>query len=430
MIAARGAIVDDPVKLPVSLGWDTMKRLIGIFLLCVIALPALAERRVALLIGNNAYDAVEPLAKAVADAEAMAARLSDVGFEVILATDVTRRDFNLRISQFTGYLGPGDTAFIFFAGHGVEIDGENYLLPTDIVVPDAASSDFVRSESIPLSGLLDRVRRTGARATLAVIDACRNNPFPQRAGRSIGGTRGLARLAAPEGAFVMFSAGAGQLALDQLNAQDDAENSVFTRLLLPKIGQPGLELRELISDLRVEVRDLARSENHAQFPAYYDELLGDFYFTKASAVSSAGVATDPLQIPKDIPELSNMGAVVTTKSVDEVMAALEAAVLDLGGQVYGRIDPHAVAARGGEAVTMMRALWFSDPALDAIAIRENKLSALLLPLKVLVFEHNGQTVLAYEHPTELFDDLTFAGNTDFLDLYASMLWAVTETAAR
>ncbi len=408
-----------------------MIRVFGVLVLCLWAGGAIAERKVALLIGNNAYDAVEPLAKAVADAEAMAAQLESVGYEVILATDVTRRDFNLRISQFTGYLGPGDTAFIFFAGHGVEIEGENYLLPVDILVPDAASSDFVRSESIALSGLLDRVRRTGARATLAVIDACRNNPFPQRAGRSIGGTRGLARLAAPEGTFVMFSAGAGQLALDQLNEQDDQANSVFTRLLLPKIGQPGLELRELISDLRVEVRDLARTENHAQFPAYYDELLGEFYFTEAAAVSAAPTTlSETLSLPPDIPELSSMGAVVTAKSVPEVMTALEAAVLDLGGRIYGRSDPQAIAADGGELVPQMGALWFSDPNLDAIAIRENRLSALLLPLKVLVFEHAGRTVLAYEYPDELFDDLNFSGNTDFLDLYASMLWAVTETAAR
>ncbi len=408
-----------------------MIRVLMVVWLSVLAMPAWAERKVALLIGNNAYADIEPLAKAVADAEAMAARLEEVGFDVILATDVTRREFNLRISQFTGYLGPGDTAFVFFAGHGIEIEGENYLLPVDILVPDAASSDFVRAESIALSGLLDRVRRTGARATLAVIDACRNNPFPQQNGRSIGGTRGLARLAAPEGTFVMFSAGAGQLALDQLNAEDASENSVFTRLLLPKIGKPGLELRDLISDLRVEVRDLARTENHAQFPAYYDELLGDFFFTEAS-VPGAAPATPaaPLALPTDIPGLDNMGAVVTAKPVAEVMTALEAAVLDLGGRIYGRSDPQAIAADGGELVTEMQALWFSDPSLDAIAIRENKLSALLLPLKVLVFAHNGRTVLAYEQPEELFDDLSFTGSTDFLDLYASMLWAVTETAAR
>ena len=400
-------------------------------LVCVLAMPVSAERRVALLIGNNAYQEVEPLAKAVADAEAMATQLQSVGFETVLATDVTRRDFNLRISQFTGALGPGDTAFIFYAGHGVEIEGENYLLPVDILVPDAASSDFVRSESIALSGLLDRVRRTGARATLAVIDACRNNPFPARAGRSIGGTRGLARLAAPEGTFVMFSAGAGQLALDQLNANDDGANSVFTRLLLPKIGQPGLELRELISDLRVEVRDLARTENHAQFPAYYDELLGDFFFTEAAATSPARATTAaPLALPTDIPELANMGTVVTTKTVSETMIALEAAVIDLGGRIYGRADPQAIAADGGALVTEMQSLWFGDPALDAIAIRENKLSALLLPLKVLVFAHQGQTILAYEYPEEVFDDLAFQGDTDFLDLYTSMLWAVTESAAQ
>lgn len=251
-------------------------------LICLLAfiLPhgALAEKRVGLIIGNDAYADVPALAKAVADARAVSEALQGVGFETVLAVDASRREMNRRIAEFTGMLSPGDTAFVFYAGHGVEISGENYLLPTDIVSPDSGDQDFVAGESIALSDLLDRVRKTGARTTIAVIDACRNNPFEAATGRSIGRTRGLGRIAAPEGTFVMYSAGAGQLALDGLNEADPAQNSVFTRLLLPKISQPGLELRTLISELRVEVRDLARTQNHAQFPAYYDELLGDFYF--------------------------------------------------------------------------------------------------------------------------------------------------------
>lgn len=255
--------------------------LVALFL--ALPITAQAEKRVALIIGNNAYTEVSTLQKAVADAEAVAEKMRAAGYKTFLQTDVGRRETNLAISQFTSALDPGDTAFIFYAGHGVQIDGENYLLPTDIAAPDGVSEGFITSESIAVSELLARVRRTGARTTLAIVDACRDNPFAATTGRSIGGARGLARIAAPEGTFVMFSAGAGQQALDRLSDDDVNRNSVFTRALLPKLAEEGLELRDMIFDLREEVRDLARSRNHQQFPAYYDELLGDFYIRPASA---------------------------------------------------------------------------------------------------------------------------------------------------
>lgn len=271
-----------------------MKQLaLTLLLLTLLPVAAMAERRIALILGNDAYDQVPALEKAVADATAISETLAAQGFETVTATDASRRQMNRSISEFTGMLQPGDTAVLFFAGHGVEIDGENYLLPTDIVAPGSGERDFIKSESIALSALLDRVRSTGARTTIAIIDACRNNPFQSTTGRSIGGTRGLGRITAPQGTFVIFSAGAGQLALDELTEGEDAANSVFTRTLLPRLRQPDLELRALVADLRTEVRDLARSVNHQQFPAYYDELLGDFYFASASAPFPAGGAPEP-----------------------------------------------------------------------------------------------------------------------------------------
>ena len=258
---------------------------LALFLFLFLAGAAHADRRVALVVGNDAYAEVPQLLKAGNDAEAVATSLSAQGFEVILVRDADRREMNRRLSEFTGQLRPGDTALVFYAGHGVEIEGENYLLPVDIVAPDSGDSDFVASEAIALSDLLDRVRATGARATIAIIDACRDNPFETATGRSIGGARGLGRVAAPEGTFVIFSAGAGQMALDRLSDGDPDPNSVFTRALLPRLAEPGLELRDLVRATRLEVRELARSRNHAQFPAYYDELLGAFYLTPARSVS-------------------------------------------------------------------------------------------------------------------------------------------------
>lgn len=171
----------------------------------VFLLPSLVNSggRYALIIGNDEYIEVSTLEKAVADAEAMDAELKALGFETMLATNVGRRAVNIAFADFTRQLSPGDTAVVFCAGHGVEIDGENYLLPTDIIAPSDVQRGLVSSEPVALSSLLERVRATGVRTTLAFIDACRDNPLASKAGRSIGSARGLARIAAPEGTIVV-----------------------------------------------------------------------------------------------------------------------------------------------------------------------------------------------------------------------------------
>ena len=293
-------------------------RLLFMIVMFALANPVatLAAKRLGLVIGNDNYAEVPTLDKARGDAQAMSDELAELGFEVITVLDAPRRQMNAKIAEFTGRLQPGDTAMVFFAGHGVEIDGENYLLPTDIAAPSASGEDFIKYESIALSDLLVRVQSTGARTTLVFLDACRDNPFTGVAGRSIGGSRGLARVAAPEGTFVVFSAGARQQALDRLNDADTNKNSVFTRLLLPKLSQPDLELRQLVSDLRIEVRDLARTQNHSQFPAYYDELLGQFYFASDRGLvpaQSDDVASDSgsdLQVRSDFELAQSLGTIV------------------------------------------------------------------------------------------------------------------------
>ncbi len=300
-----------------------MARILTFLFALLLPYAVQAENRIALVIGNDRYSDVTPLQKAVSDAEAVSARLSEVGFETTLVTDAGRRQMNLALAEFTARLQPGDTAFVFYAGHGVEIAGENYLLPADITAPSGVDEAYIASEAIALSRLLDQVRATGARMTLAVIDACRDNPFAEASGRSIGGARGLGRIAAPEGTFVVFSAAAGQQALDRLNAGDGNANSVFTRSLLPRIGERGLELRELISEVRVEVRDLALTENHAQFPAYYDELLGDFYFARGTGGADG---------PEDAPGAAAIRADFALAREVGTEAALRAFVTKYAGQ--------------------------------------------------------------------------------------------------
>ncbi len=276
--------------------------------------PALAAKRVALVIGNNAYDNVIPLQKAVNDAEAMARTLQGTGFDVTRVLDASRRKLNFAVQGFVNQIEPGDVAMVFFAGHGVEIRGENFLLPTD--VPNAApgQEDFVTGEAISLNSILDRLKRKKAQLNIVILDACRNNPFQKSSGRSLGSSRGLARVNAPKGTFVMYSADAGEEALDRLDDNDPNPNSVFTRTLIPMLEEPGVNLVTLARETRRRVRRLARKVSHEQTPAYYDAVLGDFHFTPGANKPKPPVAPPPSvppaaagSIEKDYKLVENIG---------------------------------------------------------------------------------------------------------------------------
>jgi uncharacterized caspase-like protein len=262
---------------------DAMRR-------CIVLLPALlltlvsatsvfAEKRVALVIGIDTYDnlgADVQLKKARSDAAAVARTLKDLGFDVSSKDDLTRTAFNETWSDFLAKLEPGDTAAFFFAGHGVELGGQNYLLPKDIPSLRPGRDEQLRRESLSLQEFLADLREKKTLLNMVVIDACRDNPFPQLATRSLGRERGLAANEPPEGTFIMFSAGAGESALDRLDDDDKDPNSVFTRQLLPLMKTRGLSLTDLAKDVRLSVRKLAATVDHLQTPAYYDQVLGRF----------------------------------------------------------------------------------------------------------------------------------------------------------
>ena len=262
-------------------------RLIYAFLLIsistIVPFGVNAQTRHALVIGIDDYDYVEPLQKARNDARAVHGALEAAGFEADLLLDGTGISVVQALEAFTDRLSPGDEAVFFFAGHGVELEGENILLPADIPAPERGGDLLVRRFGIPVQDVLDQIQRRGARLSLLILDACRDNPFPRQGTRSLGGTRGLAEMRAPEGAYIMYSAGAGQAALDRLSDDDPDPNSVFTRALLPRLTTPGLRLRDMVLEVRSEVRQLAMSVEHNQFPAVYDQLDGEFQFIEGEA---------------------------------------------------------------------------------------------------------------------------------------------------
>jgi uncharacterized caspase-like protein len=183
----------------------------------LIAATAQAEKRVALLIGNDAYHNVLPLKTAINDARTLAGALRKLNFSVLVAENQSRRSMSEALLAFEKAIEPGDMAFFFFAGHGFEIRGQNYLLPTDVPGAGEGQEELIRDAAFPADRIIERLQARGARTAVLVLDACRNNPFARPGARGVAGTGGLAPMTPVEGVFVLFSAGAKQRALDGLS---------------------------------------------------------------------------------------------------------------------------------------------------------------------------------------------------------------------
>lgn len=236
-------------------------------------------RRKALVIGNDAYKHISPLSKAVADAKAMAESLEKVGYTVTLKSNLTEREMKTTLRTFKSEVDAGDEVTFFFAGHGVEIAKENYLIPIDVA---GDNPDQVRDETIALQRILDDMSEKKVKLTLALVDACRNNPFKSN-GRAIGSGRGLAPTTPATGQMVVFSAGTGQEALDVLGPGDKNKNGVFTRVFIREMLKPDRTVDTVTREVREEVVRLAKSVNHDQVPAIYDQVVGKFYFSRTGA---------------------------------------------------------------------------------------------------------------------------------------------------
>ena len=236
--------------------------------------PQIFANRKALVIGNDAYKKVTPLFNAAEDAKVVAESLTALGFKVSLKLDVDRKQFQSEIRAFKNQVKAGDEVAIFYAGHGVQIASTNYLLPIDIA---GQNEEEIRDDAISLQRILDDMTEKEAKFTLAMIDACRDNPF-KSSGRSVIGTRGLAPTTAATGQMIVFSAGTGQQALDKLGPNDKSKNGLFTRVFVKEMQKAGVSVDRVVRNVRTEVVALAKSVGHNQVPAIYDQVVGEFYF--------------------------------------------------------------------------------------------------------------------------------------------------------
>lgn len=236
--------------------------------------PQFKGTRVALVIGNNAYPNLpsdRQLTRAVSDSRTMGDVLEDIGFKVIRGENLDRQTMLDRLQEFFHHVNKGDMALIFFAGHGVSLLGGNHLLPSDVKLAGSQQESFARSMAIAESDVLADLQEREPAVAVLMLDACRDNPFRQPGLRSVTGeNKGLLRGVEGKGVFAVYSAGAGQSAIDNLGPTDKSPNSIFTRVMAVQLYRED-RLSEIMTDVQQEVAALARSVGGQQNPAYYDQ---------------------------------------------------------------------------------------------------------------------------------------------------------------
>jgi uncharacterized caspase-like protein len=268
-----------------------MAALFGCVLLTCSAESARADRRIALVVGNSNYNNPSlALSNPKNDAEDVATALRSLGFEVVQAIDANKRDMDLSMAKFARLATDSDAALFYYAGHALQYQGRNYLMPVDAEVEDEVS---LRYQMMPI----DDVRAALDRASgvkVMILDACRNNPVVEtlrrKAGgetRALGGVRGLARIDKTQGTVIAYSTAA-----DEVAADGQGRNSPFTTALLKRLKEPGLEIEQLF---RRVASDVNTATGGRQRPETYVSLLSDYYLNQTDRIAFDSVkeSADP-----------------------------------------------------------------------------------------------------------------------------------------
>lgn len=221
-----------------------------------------SDQRIALVIGNGKYRASQ-LKNPVNDARAMANALRGFGFDVIERTDVTQKEMNRAITQFGQKLSSGGAGLFYYAGHGMQMRGKNFLVPVDAMIE---GEQAVRSETVDLDLVMDQL--ANARVGMVILDACRNNPFERSFRGGQGG--GLAQVDAPKGVLVAYATAPGKVAADGTGA-----HGLYTSELLRALNDPGRRIEDVFKQVR---RNVANATNDQQIPWESSSLTGDFFF--------------------------------------------------------------------------------------------------------------------------------------------------------
>ena len=255
-----------------------------LFSMLVAATAVQAQRRVALVIGNSAYQHTSPLDNPKNDATDIGAVLKKHGFEVIEGLDLDKVGMDRKVREFAEALQGSAVALFFFAGHGLQVSGQNYLVPIDAKLSTAAALDW---EMVRLE-LVHRSMEREAATSILFVDACRNNPLARNLARAMGTRsveigRGLAQVEAGVGTLVSFSTQPGNFALD-----GTGRNSPFAGALVKHLDAPKDDLSAILIDVR---NDVMKETQRKQVPWEHSALTGRFYFSRAQTGPSHPSAT-------------------------------------------------------------------------------------------------------------------------------------------
>jgi formylglycine-generating enzyme required for sulfatase activity len=246
-----------------EIGMGAMKWILVISLLLAWTPDVPAEQRVALVIGNGAYDDA-PLQNPPNDAEAISRALRECGFKVTEKIDADQREIEDAIRAFGKQIQRGGVGLFYYAGHGMQVKGTNYLIPVGTVVE---AEDEVKYKAVDAGMVLSKMESAGNRVNIIILDACRNNPFA-RSFRSVG--RGLKRMDAPTGSLLAYATAPGKMADDGTEG-----NGLYTSMLLKHMKTPGLQIELMLKRVR---NDIIEATGGKQVSWESSSLVGDFYF--------------------------------------------------------------------------------------------------------------------------------------------------------
>jgi formylglycine-generating enzyme required for sulfatase activity len=257
-----------------------LNKLILLAALWLCGLPVLAANRLALVIGNAAYE-VGQLSNPVNDANAVAAKLEGLGFTVQKVVNLKKDDIGQTLNRFIGRIQPGDEVVFFYAGHGMQIDGVNYFPVVDAKIHSKHDAQY---NSLSLNTLLQQLDASKAGVKLLFLDACRDNPFVTKLKATDRSTRrGLAAMGVPtQGTLIHFATEQGGVADD-----GNAANGLYTSVLLRYLDTPGIAVETMIKRVTEGVDSEARKRGKNQVPWWEGNLRGEFYFKPAGPVLTA-----------------------------------------------------------------------------------------------------------------------------------------------
>lgn len=354
----------------------------AVVMFCGTSVTTWAKDRFALVIGNSNYTSTTPLANPIRDADAFAGLLETAGFDVTSALDVGQSDMRQAVNAFASKLadkGEDSVALVYFAGHGVQIDGANYLLPVDVNIERA--SDFAL-QALRLSDVMDVINRIPSKTRIVILDACRNNPFEQQiensqrglarvesapgatltsgsaiAGALLAGARsksvpkGLAVVTAPPGSLVVYSTSPGATASDGRGT-----NSPFTAALVEAAKTPGASIETVLRTIRLSVH---KSSNGKQTPWEVTALTEPFSFFPGAD----GVSSDPLVQKSDGQWHHELRSMSAEEAYDVVVVQNNVTVYQIFVSLYGD-TPFGEIIRGITERRIEMYSWFHALTLD------------------------------------------------------------------